>query len=466
MEPLKGRDESMNQVVSPRRQGKRTFLFLQGCTSPFFARLGDQLRAAGHAVYRINFNVGDAVYWWGRPAWQFRGSVEQLPAYLQHKFEQYGFTDLVVLGDTRPLHAPALALAERFGARAHVLEEGYFRPNWLTLERGGINGYSRLPKDPDWFRQAAKLVPNYGDSEAVPNPVRLLALHELGYHLPNLLNPLLYKGYRTHRPHISGIEFYGWATRFARMPLYERKDAVNIERLLRHQTPYYLFPLQLNSDSQIRHHSGSRGVPFLVKRVINSFFRHAPADAHLVIKNHPLDTGLIDYRHWIGRLERRLKLHGRILYLESGHLPTLLDNTRGVVTINSSVGTSAFVHGCPTIAIGDAIYDMEGLTFQGSLDQFWTNLVPPDRALYRDFRNTVIHCTQINGGFYTRQGIALGVQHCVERMSEDHSRLDQLLWQTHGMANVCATPIIPASPATAELALQAVDPPADLVPAN
>jgi len=456
----------MNQVVSPQRKGKRSFLFLQGCTSPFFARLGDRLRSEGCTVYRINFNVGDAVYWWGRPAWNFRGPLDQLAAYLQQKFGQYGFSDLVVLGDTRPLHTTALAVAKRFGTRVHVIEEGYFRPNWLTLEQGGINGYSRLPKDPAWYRQAARLVPNYGDGDAVPNPVRMLALHELGYHLPNLLNPLLYRGYRTHRPHISGIEFYGWATRFARMPLYERNDAVAIERLLRRKTPYYLLPLQLNSDSQIRTHSRSRGVPFLVKQVINSFFRHAPEHTHLVIKNHPLDTGLIDYAAWIGRLERRLKLHGRILYLESGHLPTLLDQTLGVVTVNSSVGTSAFVHGCPTIAMGDAIYDMEGLTFQGTLDQFWTNLTPPDRALYRDFRNTVIHATQVNGGFYTRKGITLGVEQCSERMTEDYSRLQQLLIQTHGTPNVCGTSILPVMPAGAELALQPVDPPADLVPVN
>ncbi|HEY5717516.1 MAG TPA: capsule biosynthesis protein CapA, partial [Motiliproteus sp.] len=214
----------MNQVVSPQRQGKRSFLFLQGCTSPFFARLGDQLRSLGHEVYRVNFNVGDAVYWWGRPAWHFRSPVKDLPAFLEQKFKQYGFSDMVVLGDTRPLHTVGLAVAKRYGTRVHVIEEGYFRPNWLTLEQGGINGFSRLPKDPDWYRQTGRLVPSYADGEAVPNPVRMLALHEVGYHLPNLLNPLLYKGYRTHRPHISPVEFYGWGTRFARMPLYERRD--------------------------------------------------------------------------------------------------------------------------------------------------------------------------------------------------------------------------------------------------
>ena len=422
----------MNSAIQPRDSSSRAFLFLQGCTSPFFARLGDRLKAAGHRIYRINFNVGDAVYWGTRPAWNFREPIAALPEFLEQKFEQFGFTDVIMLGDTRPVHRPVLPIAVRYAARLHILEEGYFRPYFITLEEGGINGYSRLPKDPDWYRAAAKLLPEKVTEKNVANPIRLLALHEIGYHLPSLLNPLLYKGYRTHRPHISGIELYGWANRLSRIPYYERRDAKTIQGFLRLGEPYYLFPLQLNSDSQIHTHSDSRGIPFTVKKVINSFFRHAPANTHLIIKNHPLDTGFIDYADWIRRLQRRLKFEGRIIYLETGHLPTLLDRSLGVVTVNSSVGSSALVHGRPTIALGDAIYDMPGLTYQGPLDQFWTQSEPPDRRLFNCFRNTVIHTTQINGGFYSRPGIAMGAVNCCQRLQQKQSALDALLMKTHG----------------------------------
>ena len=30
------------------------------------------------------------------------------------------------------------------GLRIHVFEEGYMRPYWVTYERGGTNGHSRL----------------------------------------------------------------------------------------------------------------------------------------------------------------------------------------------------------------------------------------------------------------------------------------------------------------------------------
>ena len=415
---------------------ERRFLFLQGCTSPFFARLGDRLRRAGHRVYRVNFNVGDALYWLGRSAWNFRGSVEELPEFLWEKFETHGFTDVFMLGDTRPVHSVALPIAEAFGARTHVLEEGYFRPSWLTLEEGGINGHSRLPRDPDWYREAGRLVPDYGDGERVQNPLWLLAAHEVAYRVPNVFNPLLFPVYRIHRPHVAAVEFYGWARRFARMPFYERRDNATIERLVKSGEPFYVLPLQLGSDSQIQEHSRFLGIPYLVKRVINSFLRHAPSDAHLVIKNHPLDTGFVDYASWFRRLERRLGLEGRIIYLESGHMPSLLKHAQGVVTVNSTVGPSALLHNCPVIALGSAIYDMPGLTFQDGLAAFWKNGEAPDRQLFRDFRNTVIYATQVNGGLYSRRGIELGTAACVERLQQDCSPLEALLEKTHGSAEV------------------------------
>ena len=53
----------------------------------------------------------------------------------------------------------------------------------------------------------------------------------------------------------------------------------------------------------------------------------------------------------------------RIFYLDRIHLPTTLDHARGCVTINSSVGLAALIHGAPTITLGEAAYNLRGLTF-------------------------------------------------------------------------------------------------------
>jgi capsular polysaccharide export protein len=100
----------------------------------------------------------------------------------------------------------------------------------------------------------------------------------------------------------------------------------------------------------------------------------------------------------------------QIIYLESGDLNALLKHAKGTVLVNSTVGTSALAMGSPVIALGSAIYDMDGLTFQGSLDQFWTESNSPDKALFNNFQQAVIEQTQINGGFYNQKGIEMSVQ--------------------------------------------------------
>jgi capsular polysaccharide export protein len=131
----------------------RSFLFLQGVCSPFFARLADRLKGDGHRVFKINFNAGDCAYWGARPASNYRGAVSELGDFLNDTYQRYGITDQILFGDSRPVHRPAVNHGEVFGVRTHVFEEGYFRPFWLTLEREGVNGHSLLPRDPDWFRE-------------------------------------------------------------------------------------------------------------------------------------------------------------------------------------------------------------------------------------------------------------------------------------------------------------------------
>lgn len=59
---------------------------------------------------------------------------------------------------------------------------------------------------------------------------------------------------------------------------------------------------------------------------------------------------------------------------------------------------------------------MEGLTWQGRLEDFWTQGEKPDMDLYKAFLDYVIHHTQINGDFYTRTGIEMAVAGAVRRL--------------------------------------------------
>ena len=404
----------------------RALLFLQGVISPFFARLAGKLRRDGHQVFRVNFSAGDALDWGRSAAWNYRGTVAEWPAFLQDKHVRHDLTDLVVFGDQRPLHRVAVEWANSRGLRVLVFEEGYVRPNWITLDRGGVNALSPLPRDPQWYRAVDKNLPRYGEGLPTPSNLARRVAYDLAHQLANAINPLAFPRYRTHRPRSPWVEYAGWIQRYALLSRTVQADREAIAALISSRTRYYFLPLQLNSDAQIRTHSPFSGMIDVITQVAHSFAIHASTGAKLVIKNHPLDTGLVPYRQSIRSLERDLALDGRLLFLESGHLPTLLEHAQGVITVNSTTGMSSLVHECPTIALGQAIYDLPGLTFQGSLDHFWTDAARPDLALYHAFRNTVIHTTQANGSFYEPKGIALAIENSARLMGV-RSPLDELL---------------------------------------
>jgi capsular polysaccharide export protein len=167
----------------------------------------------------------------------------------------------------------------------------------------------------------------------------------------------------------------------------------------------------LNSDAQIRTHSTFSSIANMLATVLKSFAKYANDDSLLVIKNHPFDTGLINYKHIIQKLcyEYNIKFD-RVLYIENGHTPTLIKYAKGVVLVNSTVGMSALFHERPTIALGEAIYNLPNLTYQKSLDKFWLNLYKPDIRLYRKLELFLMENNQINGNFYTNKGINMTIK--------------------------------------------------------
>ena len=407
---------------------RRTFLFLQGPATPFFARLADRLLADGHRVFKLNFNAGDWAYWAPRACWHFRGRPESLRDFLDDKYRKFGITDQVLFGDRRPVHRPAVEHAEVGGVRTHVYEEGYFRPYWVTLERRGLNGHSLLPRDPHWFREVGGRLPDPPQPVRLPAPFHTRAIHDVLYHLAGMTNPVFFQRYRTHAPLATAVEYAGYVKRLPMVRLWHRRrDADQIAALLHRGKPFYFLPLQLNSDAQIRDHSRFADMRPMIEYVMESFARCADTDACLVIKNHPLDTGLAHHARTIAKAATRLGMADRALYLESGDLELLLRNARGCVTVNSTTGIVALGLGCPTTTLSDPIYNLPGLTFQGGLDHFWREGEKPDAELFCRFRRVVLRATQIDGGFYCRTGIALAIENSLPFLTSEPSSLETLL---------------------------------------
>ncbi len=396
----------------------RQFLFLQGLAGPFFRHLGDALAARGHGVHRVNFHGGDWLFWRRPGAVNYRGGLQGWPAYLEEVLNRRGVTDIVLFGDCRPLHHAARAIAARRHVQVHVFEEGYMRPDWVTLEAGGVNGLSSLPRDPGYYLEAARALPPLADPDpaGVPSSFARRTREDLAYNFAAMALRPLFPGYRTHRPWHPLVEYAGWARRLAGGKAAARRSNAVRARLERTGRPFMVFPLQLDCDYQIRMHSPYPGMEAAIREVLTSFARHAPAALDLIVKGHPLDNGLRDWRAVTLEIAEGLGLHGRVLFLEDGNIDLLVRAARGVVTVNSTTGTLSAARGVPTISLGQAVYDIPGVTHQDGLDLFWTNPVPPDPEVFGALRRVLVHRCMIRGGFFSDEGLRMLVDGAVVRL--------------------------------------------------
>jgi capsular polysaccharide export protein len=376
--------------------GKRVLL-LQGPVSTFFARLAKDLRNTGAEVFKVNFNAGDWVFY-PRNAINYQGKMKDWPAYFEALIKDLNIDAILLFGDCRRIHQDAHAIADQHGLEIGVFEEGYVRPDYITLERFGVNAYSKLSREPVHYQEKT-VVPK---KQPVGNAYWAMIWFGFWYGSIAALGKIFFRHYQHHRP-LSLLEFFPWMRSARRKQWYRWAERGTQEELITHwDRQFFLAPLQVFNDSQIIVHADFDGVEHFIEDTLHSFAQHAPKDTLLVFKHHPMDRGYRDYTKLINKLAREAKVAARVLYIHDQHLPTLLNHVRGVVVVNSTVGLSALHHGAPTITCGNAMYDIAGLTYQNGLDQFWQAApnAKPNNALYLRFKDHLVAKTQLNGSFY------------------------------------------------------------------
>jgi capsular polysaccharide export protein len=379
--------------------GHRRVLLLQGPIGPFFRNLSEDLVKAGASVLKINFNGGDWLYYPTKSV-NYRGSLDEWQPYLE-RFILKNHIDLILLfGDCRPIHIVARSVAEKLGVELGVFEEGYVRPDYITLERSGVNAHSSLSKDPVHYLESVPVA--LPEASPIEKPFFHAMVWAMLYNIAGTLLSPYFSSYRHHR-NLGLSESIRWLRSFWRKWICSIHEKGIQEKLAGEWSQkYFLVPLQVGGDAQIHKHSRFNHNREFIEEVIRSFADHAPKDMMLVIKQHPMERGYTMHTPLIECIARELGISDRVIYIHDQHLPTLLQHARGVVVINSTVGLSAFNHDTPVKTLGSAIYDMPGLTHQGTLEDFWKNPSKPERKLYEAFHRKVIHKTQINGNFYRR----------------------------------------------------------------
>lgn len=173
---------------------------------------------------------------------------------------------------------------------------------------------------------------------------------------------------------------------------------------------HYIFvPFQVNTDSQIVLFSDWIQDMFtLVQVLLTAEETLGDAMPHIVMKTHPACDQ--DYR----ALARDLQQHSRrITLLDSGDTPALIAHADAVITINSTVGIEAIASNKRTLVLGQAFYDMPGLTMSAHNQEALIRALPeishfsPNPTLRLGFLNYLKHHYQVPGRWQTASG-----EHC------------------------------------------------------
>ena len=413
----------------------RRFLIVTAPFGPFGRALAEQLTAEGASVARMLFNAGDAAYWRRSGAQPYTGDVRRWPARLAKLVQDQGLTDLIVFGEGGPynqgvlsqakslkaLRAKALAAAndaapssaQAASARgasvsgaasaAHpdaplriwVLENGYFRPDWITVEENGVNASSGLPRDrKSYDPPIPEMLPTRAVGRILPHHVINISL----YHAMQPFGRLVFRRYVYPYTQSPWLQFVGHVRRY--LSLTFRSKSQSDARVIRARGPFFLACLQREGDAQLLRYSHYADNTAFLAEVLTSFARNAPAEARLVIKNHPLDPGLVDLARMTHVLAVERGIADRVDFIDGGNLAALCRASSGMVVNNSSAALSALGFSTPVKVLGEAFFDIEGLTDQQPIDGFWTAPRAPEDDLYKRFKAHVINRTQVNGNYH------------------------------------------------------------------
>lgn len=399
--------------MSGSDQKSPVFLFLQGPLSSFYSQIADHLIQNGAIVHKINFCGNDIMDWRHKGALTYRGTLEDWPSYLTETATQLGVTHLLMHGDRRPYHKPAVEWAAENGITVYVTELGYLRPDWITIEPWGTSTLSHFPKDPTVISKIAKDLPSFDRSRKYPDSIWAIIHQEIRWTVFNLIFKWKFPHFQTHRSQSPWIVYSGWLLSKLRAVFFKRITV----RMLPSDVPFYVMALQLEGDFQLRDHSPFNSMAEGVEHVVASFAKYAPNNAQLVLKTHPHEFNGRQLRRKVEKILTDYNVSPRVSMIENVPIGELCAKAAGFVTVNSSAGFEALDVGCPTCTITPTIYDIDGITHQGHINEFWQGASPPSLKLLENLRRALTDTIQVRGTLYDKMGKRAGA-HAVATVLE------------------------------------------------
>ena len=411
--------------MQPQRRAHGAFfemariLFASAPFGSFFRVIAKDLTDRGHQVWRIAWDGGDLAATPSRHRIAFRRRGSEYDSFIRETIIKRHITAVVTYNDTGERNRAAIQIAKQLGLSHYIVEQGYLRPHWITFDRDGVNGHSTLPKDRDFYHGNGN-----GNGQKIPQAFPCRMRSQVVATMRHFAMSLALYPFMPFDTEYYGdsvfLQAAGYTSEYVWRKTHDESKTV-AQILARKGEGKKIFSviLQKPGDAQLRIHSsyGSNN-PFL-REVCEFFAEHAPADAILVVKQHPLDYGIEHTPDLFKCMLKDLNLEGRAYYLRKTSIDIVLDNADGFVLINSTTGVAAIQRGLPVKCCGKAIFDMEGLTCQGSLDAFWSAPPAPDMAAVNAFVEYLTKYSQVNGAIYAPKGIPLASRALCDLIARD-----------------------------------------------
>lgn len=359
----------------------------------------------GAKTLRIGVAPGDSLYW-SRAAGRYlayRGRVSDFPGFVRDVIADQAPTDFVMLGDGRPYHRMTIEVLADMAATGPaptpwIVEHGYIRPG-ILVETWGMGGHSQIPRAFLARDTSGDATPG-PDLPAFPASFLRYGAMDVGYHMANLAGA--WARYPHYRPYAADgplREYAGWVIKALTLPHRRRAAELAARRIADHQGPVFLLPLQLAGDYQIRNYGTGESLAQILQGVVASFARHAPGDAMLVVRQHPLDNGLAHWGRQTSAAAAAAGITERVVFQDGGSAAPMMARAAGMITVNSTMGLEAVLRGMPCHTLGRAIYSLPGLASSGPADGFWQNPAPPDGPTVAAFAGFLRRNYHIAGSF-------------------------------------------------------------------
>lgn len=312
--------------------------------------------------------------------------------YLETFIKENDITHILCHNDLRWQHAIAREVARKMSIKIYFSEEGLFRPHTLTFDDKGVNAFSSVPRNPDFYKNS-KFTESTSFKKLHRNQFRramrlvyfvsFMLLNKLG-DLLNLNVPLKNKNYSL-----------GQYLKLFYSKLRKSKSSVNKINL---QSRKFIFiPLQVSTDTQTIIHSDFRSTQEVIDKIESAYARlslEIRNEYALVFKKHPMESH-ISYKFQNFSL------------VSNESTGSLLERSSLVVLVNSTTIVEALLKGKKIIALGNSHYDVPGLLIKAkinniseSIQRALTSNDPLDKDLVNSFLNYLKFHYQVNGNIF------------------------------------------------------------------